>query len=112
MVAQVEGFEEFIAVRDDLAATYARLATCVATFELLDLVGPARLGQKLVHTVEEVIGIRASDRLVGTDEEVWMASSCLKLCGVDDARIKVVVKTADTVLCQLDDSEADDFAGA
>jgi AcrR family transcriptional regulator len=109
-VAQVEGFEEFTAARDEVAATYARLATSVATPELLDRVGSARLGQKLVHTVEEVIGIRASGRLLGTDEAVWMASSCLQLCGVDEARIEVAAKTADTLLDQLDASASNDSA--
>lgn len=101
-VAQVEGFDEFIAARNELAATYARLAASITPPELLDLIGSARLGQKLVHTVDEVIGIRIAGRSVGIDEEAWIASSCLRLCGVDDTRIELAAKTADTVLDQLD----------
>lgn len=101
-VAQVDGFEEFNAARDELAGTYARLAAAIAGPELLDPIGATRLGQKLVHSVEEVIGIRTVGRLVDIDEAVWIASSCLRLCGVDEARIEVAAKTADTLLDQLD----------
>lgn len=100
-VAQVEGFDEFIVAREELAATYARLATSIAPPGLLDLIGAARLGQKLVHTVDEVIGIRITGRLVGIDEEVWIASSCLRLCGLDDVRIEQAAKNADTLLDQV-----------
>ncbi|MBG6098792.1 hypothetical protein [Nocardioides luteus] len=37
-----------------------------------------------------------------TNEAAWIASSCLRLCGVGEARIEVVAKTADTLLDQLD----------
>jgi AcrR family transcriptional regulator len=100
-VAQVEGFDEFIATRDELVGTYARLAASIAEPALLDPIGATRLGQKLLHSVEEVIGIRAAGGLVGIDEAAWIASSCLRLCGVDDARIELVAKTADTLLDQL-----------
>ncbi|MGH3976811.1 MAG: TetR/AcrR family transcriptional regulator, partial [Pseudonocardiaceae bacterium] len=101
-VAQVEGFDEFVAARDELAGTYARLAASIARPELLDPIGATRLGQKLVHSVEEVIGIRTAGHLVGIDEAAWIASSCLRLCGVDDARIELATKTASTLLDHLD----------
>lgn len=100
-VARVEGFDEFVAARDKLVDIYSRLAASIADPELLDPIGAIRLGQKLVHSVEEVIGIRTDGRLVGTDEAVWIASSCLSLCGVDKGRIELAVKTADTLLDQL-----------
>ena len=110
-VAQVEGFDEFIAARDELAATYARLATSITPPGLLDLIGAARLGQKLVHTVDEVIGIRIAGRFVGIDEEAWIASSCLRLCGLDDARIEQAAKIADTLLEQVDGTQTDGTVG-
>lgn len=109
-VAQVEGFDEFTAARDDLAATYARLAEPITTPEVLGALGPIRLGEKLVHNVEEVIGLRNAGRRIDSDEAAGIASSCLRLCGVDQARIELAQKTADTLLGQIDQA-ADDTAG-
>lgn len=111
-VAQVEGFDEFTAARDELAGTYARLAASITAHELLDPIGSTRIGQKMVHSVEEVIGIRAAGRLVGIDEAVWIASSCLRLCDIDKARIELAAKTADTLLDQLDAIQTDGSVGA
>ena len=102
-VAQVEGFDEFTSARKELAATYARLAGRITTSEALAPTGPARLGEKLVHTVEEVIGLRNAGQQIGADDALWIASSCLRLCGVDNARIDQAVKTAATLLDQVQD---------
>lgn len=104
-VAQVEGCDGFTAARDELAATYARLAEPITSADVPGPLGPDRLGEKLVHTVEEVIGRRNAGRRIGADEAVWIASSCLRLCGVDNARVELVVKTAATLLDQADASE-------
>lgn len=101
-VAQVEGFDEFTSAREELAATYARLAGRITTAEALAPIGPARLGEKLVHTVEEVIGLRNAGQQIGTDDALWIASSCLRLCGVDNARIERAAKTAEAILGQVD----------
>jgi hypothetical protein len=65
-------------------------------------IGPARLGEKLVHTVEEVIGLRNGGQQIGADDALRIASPCLRLCGVDNARIEQVAKTAETLLDQVD----------
>jgi AcrR family transcriptional regulator len=101
-VAQVEGFEEFTEAREDLAATYARLAEPIATPAVLGSLGPTRLGEKLVHNVEEVIGLRNAGRRIDADESASIASSCLRLCGIDQARIDLAQRTADTHLSQMD----------
>ena len=101
-VAQVEGFDEFTAAREELAATYARLASRIATVDGLGPIGPARLGEKLVHTVEEVIGRRNAGHPINVDDAAWIASSCLRLCGVHNARAEQVAKTADVILGQVD----------
>ena len=101
-VAQVEGFDEFTQARSDLAATYARLAEPIATSEVLGALGPVRLGEKLVHNVEEVLGLRNAGRRIDVDESASIASSCLRLCGIDQARIDLAQKTADTLLDQLE----------
>lgn len=108
-VAQVEGFEEFTAARDGLAATYARLAEPVTTPDVLGSLGAVRLGEKLVHNVEEVIGLRHAGRRVGMEDALGIASSCLRLCGIDQARIDLAQKTADTLVDQLEpvDGSAD-----
>lgn len=107
-VAQVQGFDEFTTTRDDLAATYARLAEPITAPEVLGSLGLVRLGEKLVHNVEEIIGLRNAGRRIDADEAVGIASSCLRLCGVDQARIELAQKTADTLLDQID--QADDSA--
>ncbi|WP_406025975.1 TetR/AcrR family transcriptional regulator [Nocardioides sp. NBC_00850] len=107
-VAQVEGFEEFTAARDHLAATYARLAEPITSPDVLGRLGTARLGEQLVHTVEEVIGLRNAGRRIGLDDAVWIASSCLRLCGVAPARIELAQKTAETLLDLLDVPEGGD----
>lgn len=101
-VAQVEGFDEFTEARSDLAATYARLAEPIATPEVLGALGPIRLGEKLVHNVEEVIGLRNAGRRIDADESASVASSCLRLCGIDQGRIGLAQETADTLLGQVD----------
>ncbi|MER6970555.1 TetR/AcrR family transcriptional regulator [Nocardioides sp. NPDC000445] len=106
-VAQVEGFEDFAAARDDLAATYARLAEPIAAPDVLALVTRARLGEMLVHAVEEVIGLRNAGQRIDVTEAVGIASSCLRLCGVDSARIELAMKTAETLLDQIDGTDPD-----
>ncbi|WP_328531297.1 TetR/AcrR family transcriptional regulator [Nocardioides sp. NBC_00368] len=106
-VTQVQGFEEFTAARDDLAATYARLAEPITSPEVLGRLGTSRLGKQLVHTVEEVISLRSAGSRIDLDEAAWIASSCLRLCGVDQARIELAKKTAET-LDQVDLSENGD----
>ncbi|MER6974768.1 helix-turn-helix domain-containing protein [Nocardioides sp. NPDC000445] len=101
-VAQVEGFDEFTAARDALAATYARLASRIATVDALGSIGPARLGEKLVHTVEEVIGLRNAGHRINMDDAAWIASSCLRLCGVDNARVELAVRDAEEFLDEID----------
>lgn len=103
-VAQVEGFEEFTEAREDLAATYARLAEPIATPAVLGSLGAIRLGEKLVHNVEEVIGLRNAGCRIDVDEAVSIASSCLRLCGLDQARIDLAAKTADALVDQIDDT--------
>lgn len=99
-VAQVEGFDEFTAAREELAATYARLASRITTVDEVRAVGPTRLGEKLVHTVEEVIGLRNAGHRINMDDAAWIAASCLRLCGVDNARVEQVAKNADVFLRQ------------
>ncbi|MER7609869.1 helix-turn-helix domain-containing protein [Nocardioides sp. NPDC127503] len=101
-VAQVEGFDEFTSAREELAATYARLAERITTADAWAPIGLVRLGEKLVHTVEEVIGLRNAGHQIGMDDAVWIASSCLRLCGVDNDRIEHTTKTAETLLDQVE----------
>ncbi|MER7558730.1 helix-turn-helix domain-containing protein [Nocardioides sp. NPDC126508] len=101
-VAQVEGFDEFTDARANLAATYARLVEPIATPEVLGALGPVRLGEKLVHSVDEVIGLRNAGRRIEVEEAAEIASSCLRMCGVDQARIEAAQKTADVLLDQPD----------
>lgn len=100
-VAQVEGFDEFTTAREELAATYARLAVRIVTANALAPIAPGRLGEKLVHTVEEVIGLRNAGHRIGSDDANWIASSCLRLCGVDNVRIEQTMTTAETLLEQF-----------
>jgi AcrR family transcriptional regulator len=107
-VAQVEGFNEFTEARDDLAATYGRLAEPITTPDVLGQFGPIRLGEKLVHNVEEVIGLRNAGRRIDVEEAVWIASSCLRMCGLDKTRIDLAAKNADTLMDRLDGIRTDD----
>ena len=100
-VAQVEGFDEFTAAREELAATYARLAARITTADTPASIRSARLGEKLVHTVEEVIGLRNAGHRIDDDDATWIASSCLRLCGVDNARVQQTSKTAEALRAQI-----------
>lgn len=106
-VSQVEGFEEFAAARDDLASTYARLASPIMPPRRLATIGQERLGHRLIHAVEEVIALRAAGRRVDMEEAARIASSCLLLCGVEDTRIEVAVEVAQDLLDQVDSIEND-----
>lgn len=74
---------EYATCRRDLFRAYRDLALTVVDSSRSDDLDPDSFGELVLQLVEAVISIRASNRPVTTSVARAIASSCLRLCGVD-----------------------------
>lgn len=75
--------EEYAAGRRDLLRAYRDLAIAVIDPPRSDELDPDNLGELLLQLVEAVISIRVGGRPITTSVTRAIASSCLRICGVD-----------------------------
>lgn len=83
---QHERYESFRTERRELQRAYGRLGTQAARADVVAQITPARLGELLIQLTEAVIPIRRV-REPDSSDGTAIASSCLRLCGLDDHEI-------------------------
>jgi len=86
-VMSSEAAKEYAASRRDLLRAYRDLVATVVDESRSDDLDPDELGELVLQLVEAVIGIRASGRIVTMSTVHAVASSCLRLCGVESAAL-------------------------
>jgi AcrR family transcriptional regulator len=92
---QHERYDEFRAERRQLQEAYGRLASQAATPTVLSLLTPTQLGELLIQLTEVVIQIRRV-REPDDSDAAAIATSCLRLCGLQDAAIERARTQAET----------------
>jgi AcrR family transcriptional regulator len=83
---QHESYDDFRAERRQLQQAYGRLGTQAAAQEVATRLTPIQLGELLIQLTEVVIQIRRVRQPDDSDADA-IATSCLRLCGLDDSTI-------------------------
>jgi AcrR family transcriptional regulator len=83
---QHERYDDFRAERRQLQGAYGRLGTRAAAPGVLSGITPTQLGELLIQLTEVVIQIRRV-REPDDSDTAAIATSCLRLCGLDDDAI-------------------------
>lgn len=83
---RTERFDAFRAERGRLQATYGALGALAATGDVARSMPAERIGELLIQLVEVVIQIRHSREPEPADTDA-IASSCLRLCGLDELEV-------------------------
>lgn len=93
-------FDAFRADRSRLQQSYGALGAAAATQGVTAGIPPERLGGLLIQLVEVVIQIRRSRAPEPADTDV-IASSCLRLCGLDERTVAAARDDAYALLNRL-----------
>ncbi|TQL69004.1 TetR family transcriptional regulator [Nocardioides albertanoniae] len=95
-VAKCEVYDEFRTEHDELSEHYARLAGEVASKTVRSAISFKQLGDLLIQMVEAVINMRTENpnRRIPCSEAWAIAASCLRICGVDQAKIEAAAPIA------------------
>lgn len=80
--------QEYAASRRDLLDAYCRLADTIIDETHLDDLEREGRGELLLQYAENVIGIRASGRSISRSMAHAIASSCLRVCGVETSALR------------------------
>lgn len=86
--------QEYAASRRDLLDAYCRLADTVIDGTQPDDLDRDERGELLLQHVENVIGLRAGGRPVSRSMAHAIASSCLRLCGVETSALRTAREVA------------------
>ncbi|MEU0314521.1 helix-turn-helix domain-containing protein [Nocardioides sp. NPDC006273] len=105
-VTKEEVYVDFREEHDKLVEAYADLASRVATETVLSTIGLKQLGNMLIQQVEGVINMRTEDpvRRISCPEAWAIAATCLRICGVSEAKI---IAANDVAVDMLDDFRED-----
>ncbi|MET8954501.1 TetR/AcrR family transcriptional regulator [Streptomyces sp. NPDC004393] len=98
---RAERFDAFRAERGRLQASYGALGALAATEDIARGMPAERLGELLIQLVEVVIQIRRTREPEATDTDA-IASSCLRLCGLDEPAVATARHQARILLSSLD----------
>ncbi|MFC5220344.1 TetR/AcrR family transcriptional regulator [Streptomyces coerulescens] len=93
-------FDAFRADRGRLQQSYGALGSLAATEAVTGSMQPDRIGELLIQLVEVVIQIRRSRDPDAADTDV-VASSCLRLCGLDEPTVAAARDEAHVLLTSL-----------
>ncbi|MER7481610.1 helix-turn-helix domain-containing protein [Streptomyces sp. NPDC126510] len=93
-------FDAFRADRERLQEGYGRIGTLAATQDVVRGLPPERIGELLIQLVEVVIQIRRSREPDAADTDA-IASSCVRLCGLDEAALAAARDEAHSLLKRL-----------
>ena len=95
-----ERFDAFRADRGQLQESYGALGALAAAEGVARSLPPERIGELLIQLVEVVIQIRRSREPEAADTDA-IASSCLRLCGLDEAAVAAARDEAHVLLSRL-----------
>ncbi|WP_405594210.1 helix-turn-helix domain-containing protein [Streptomyces sp. NBC_01092] len=95
-----ERFDAFRADRAQLQESYGSLGAAAATEGVARSLPPERIGELLIQLVEVVIQIRRSREPEAADTDA-IASSCLRLCGLDEPVVTAARDEARILLSRL-----------
>ncbi len=98
---RAERFDAFRAERGRLQASYGALGALAATEDVARSLSAERIGELLIQLVEVVIQIRHSREPDPADTDA-IASSCLRLCGLDERTVAMARGEARILLNGLD----------
>ena len=94
---RAEQFDAFRAERARLQDSYGTLGALAAAEDVARHLPADRIGELLIQLVEVVIQIRRSREPEAADADA-IASSCLRLCGLDEATVTAAREQAQTLL--------------
>lgn len=97
-VRSSEVFGEFEPALRELRAAYSRLGAAVVSGPVAASVGVDQLGGLLDQVVEVVIRVRSRGDEVTRAHARAIAATCLRVCGVRDARITLAATAAEEVM--------------
>ncbi|WP_328531249.1 TetR/AcrR family transcriptional regulator [Nocardioides sp. NBC_00368] len=100
-VRSSEVFAEFQPALQELTAAYGRLGADIVSRPVAATVSVDQLGGLLVQAVEVVIRIRSRRVEVTSAHARAIAATCLRICGVPEARIARTTVTADDLLLRF-----------
>ncbi|MFE6509215.1 TetR/AcrR family transcriptional regulator [Nocardioides sp. NPDC057767] len=100
-VRSSEVFGEFEPALQELTAAYGRLGAHIVSGPVAATVSVDQLGGLLVQAVEVVIRIRSRRVEVTPAQARAIAATCLRICGVPEARIARATGTADDLLLRF-----------
>lgn len=98
--AQGDAFAPFREERQELQDAYGRLGTAAAAPAVTASMPTAQLGELLIQLVEVVIQIRRTREPTAADSAA-IATSCLRLCGLDADAVAAAAAEAHTLLASL-----------
>ncbi|MFD4325684.1 TetR/AcrR family transcriptional regulator [Nocardioides sp. NPDC058538] len=100
-VRSSEVFAEFQPALQELTAAYGRLGADIVSSTVAATVSMDQLGGLLVQAVEAVTRIRSRGGEVTSVQGRAIAATCLRICGVPEARIVRATVTADGLLLRF-----------
>jgi AcrR family transcriptional regulator len=95
-----ERFDTFRADRGQLQESYGALGAAAAPEAVTHSLSPQRIGELLIQLVEVVIQIRRTREPEAADTDA-IASSCLRLCGLDEPAVAAAADEARALLSRL-----------
>ncbi|MFE9452002.1 TetR/AcrR family transcriptional regulator [Streptomyces sp. NPDC006739] len=98
---RAERFDAFRAERGRLQTSYGALGALAATEDVSRSMAAERIGELLIQLVEVVIQIRRSREPDAADTDA-VASSCLRLCGLDERAVAAARDAAAILLSGLE----------
>ncbi|MEV6028620.1 helix-turn-helix domain-containing protein [Streptomyces sp. NPDC052036] len=98
---RAERFDAFRTERGRLQTSYGTLGALAATEDVTRSMPAERLGELLIQLVEVVIQIRHTREPEAADTDA-IASSCLRLCGLDELSVATARHQARILLSSLD----------
>lgn len=96
-------FQQFKPTLKQLAESYGRLGSQIASEAVASSISVSQLGEILVQVVEGAIRTRSDGHAVTPSQAHAMAAACLRVCGVPEDRITLATATAEDLVSSFVD---------